>query len=162
MSRKTKTSAANKPANGNSAQGADAVVARIAAHIAEHHLAAGASLPAVRTLAQEWGFGPNTIRDGLLRAESLGLVQVQPRSGVIVREPDYKALVESLSKTLLLIVLKEDPNLVHLWDARETIEAQTAARAARRRLPEDLVKLRQLLQETQRVRADRQAFVEAD
>lgn len=144
------------PANGGDA------IRRLIDLIVRDNLPAGAPLPSVRELSIQWGIGRNAVRDGFVRAQTLGLVEIRPRSGVVVRTPDYAPLLDALSQTMLIKLRQEDPGLVHLWDARAILEAQAAAGAARRRLPEDLRELRRCLEEMERHRANRPRFVEAD
>jgi len=145
-----------------SANGAASVVARLVDLIMSDNLAPGDSLPSVRELAQRWKLGRNVVRDGLLHAQVLGLVQIRPRSGVVVRAVDHGPIIAALSQTLAIGLRQQDPSLVHLWQARAIIEMETAAEAARRRLPEDLQRLDQCLLEMQQARDDRAGFVQAD
>jgi GntR family transcriptional regulator, transcriptional repressor for pyruvate dehydrogenase complex len=142
--------------------GTDDVIQRLVDYVLTEKLSPGDPLPSVRDLSQRWNLGRNLVRDGLLRAQVLSLVEVRPRSGVILRAVDYELLVGTLSQTLGVAMWQRDPNLLHIWQARTIIEIETASGAARRRLPEDLHRLRGLLVEMKRVRSDRQKLVEAD
>jgi GntR family transcriptional repressor for pyruvate dehydrogenase complex len=138
------------------------IVALLVSHIATQKLAPGDALPPVRALAQLWGVSPNTVRDGLLRAETLGLLDVKPRSGVFVCEPGYGRLLDLLSGTLTLVLHRRDPTFVHLWETRALLEVESAAVAARRRLPEDLQAMRAAVELMQHRRARRAEYVAAD
>jgi GntR family transcriptional regulator, transcriptional repressor for pyruvate dehydrogenase complex len=144
------------------ADSANATVRRIVDLITERGLTAGDHLPTVRELSKRWRVSPNVVRDMLVRAQMIGLVEIKPRSGVIVRSLDYTPLVETLSQTLPVSVGQRDPNLVDLWHARAVIETETAANAARRRLTEDLQSLRQTMADMRSLVGDRARFIEAD
>jgi len=138
------------------------VVSRLIQFIRENQMRAGDRLPAIPRLAQEWQVKPSIVRDGLLQAQSLGLVRIDPRLGTFVQQPDLSPLVSTLSETLDLALMMDDRNLVHLGEARIMAEKETAAAAARRAQPEDLLQIRECLEDLQRAVSDRSAFVEAD
>lgn len=122
----------------------------------------GDRLPTIRQLSTTLGLGRNAVRDGLLEAQTLGIVRIEPRLGVFVQ--DHKPVNHSeglglaLEKTLSL----EEQNLFHLVDARLMVESELAAEAARTRRPEDLLPLRQVLETVLVMHGDRLAFIKAD
>lgn len=138
------------------------VVHRLLRTIRSEGLNPGDRLPSIRELAARWGIGPNFVRDGLLHAQTLGLVKVHPRSGAFVQAVDFSSLVDGLADTLETALAQEDSNLFHLIEVRALLETQVIDRAVARRRPEDLFPLRQALEEMRNVAEDRVAFVEAD
>ena len=64
---------------------AGGVVQRLIRYIKAEQLQPGDRLPSIRQLAQDWGVGRNAVRDGLLEAKTLGLVDLHPRAGAFVR-----------------------------------------------------------------------------
>ncbi len=138
------------------------VISKLIQFIRENQMRAGERLPAIPRLAADWQIKPSIVRDGLLQAESLGLVSIHPRLGTFVQQPDLTPMVTALSETLDLALMMDDRNLVHLGEARLMAERETVALAAERAQPEDLLIIRQRLEQLQQCVGDRAAFVQAD
>src|SRR6476660_958718 len=98
----------------------------------------GDRLPTIRQLSATLDLGRNAIRDGLLEAQTLGFVRIEPRLGVFVQNLDpangTDRLTPALEKTLC-----QDQNLFHVVDARLLVETELAAEVARTRRAEDLL-----------------------
>jgi GntR family transcriptional repressor for pyruvate dehydrogenase complex len=114
--------------------------------IREQGLAVGAQLPSIRELAERLELKPTAVRDALLRAQTMGLVRVRPRSGAFLT-----ALVPADTATppaggLFPVLTADAPNVFHLLDARRLIEIELAGRAAERRRLEDLLPVRRALE----------------
>jgi DNA-binding FadR family transcriptional regulator len=118
----------------------------------------GDRLPPIRQLSVKLGFGRNAIRDGLVEAQSLGYVKIEPRLGVFVQDPDPAPRADHLVQALS----QDEQNLFHLVDARLLVESEVAAEAARTRRPEDLLSLREALKVVLTSRGDRLDFIKAD
>src|SRR5262245_48961241 len=95
----------------------------------------GDRLPPIRKLSEKLGLGRNAIRDGLLEAQTLGLVRIEPRLGVFVQDIDPVNPHDGLGPTLTK-ALGQEHNLFHLVEARLLIEMELVAQAARNRRPE--------------------------
>jgi GntR family transcriptional repressor for pyruvate dehydrogenase complex len=119
----------------------------------------GDRLPPIRKLARVLKAGRNLVRDGLLEAQTLGLVKIEPRKGVFVAGDRAE---EGVCRMLERVLTRDEPNLFHLVDARLVVEAELTAEAARTRRPEDLLPLRQALERVLTVGDDREAYIEAD
>ncbi|MDZ4689046.1 MAG: FCD domain-containing protein [Planctomycetaceae bacterium] len=112
--------------------------------IRERGLAPGDQLPSIRDLADRLGVKPTTIRDALLKAESQGLVKVLPRSGVFLRAASLVAN-GTTNNGVTANRNADEPNVLHLLDARRLIEIELAGRAARHRRLEELLPVRRAL-----------------
>jgi GntR family transcriptional repressor for pyruvate dehydrogenase complex len=137
------------------------VVRQLISYICEHGLVPGDRLPSIRELAQQFEAGPNVIRDALMRAATMGLVKIHPRSGVFVQSLNYSSFVGALAQTCDAALLQVDHNLFHLLDARRLIEVELVGQAAQRRRLEDLLPVRMALDEVARGQMVEQR-VEAD
>ena len=124
--------------------------------------APGDRLPPIRQLAATLGVGRNAVRDGLLEAQTLGFVRIEPREGVFVQDLDSAGRADGLAPALERVLTQEGQNLFHLVDARLLVEVELAGEAARTRRPEDLLPLRQALETVLATRGDRLAFIGAD
>src|SRR5262249_31873291 len=107
--------------------------------IREQGLAVGAQLPSIRELADRLELKPTAVRDALLRAQTMGLVSIRPRSGAFLQ-------AQVPANGALPGMSVEVPNVFHLLDARRLIEIELAGRAAERRRLEDLLPVRRALE----------------
>lgn len=155
--------AARENGNGNgNGSSTRAVVRQLVDLIRSEGLSTGDRLAPIRELAGRFGVGANVVRDGLLQAQAMGLVQIQPRAGVFVQTVDYSPLVDALQETLQTTLFLEDPNLFHLNEARRLIEMETSAKAALRCRVEDLLPLSQHMRAMDESGDDLAQLIEAD
>jgi DNA-binding FadR family transcriptional regulator len=122
----------------------------------------GDRLPSIRQLSATLGFGRNAIRDGILEAQTMGFVKVEPRLGVFVQHLDLVNPAGGLAPALEKVLTQEEQNLFHLVDARLLVEVELAGEAARTRRPEDLLPLRQALEAVLTYHGDRLDFIKTD
>jgi DNA-binding FadR family transcriptional regulator len=122
----------------------------------------GDRLPPIRELSTKLGIGRNAIRDGLLEAQTMGFVKIEPRLGVFVQDLDPVSHADGLGPALEKVLTQQEQNLFHLVDARLLVEVELAGEAARTRRPEDLLPLRQALEAVLACHGDRLAFINAD
>lgn len=142
--------------------GARTVVRQLVELIQKERLTTGDRLAPIRELATRFGVGANVVRDGLMQAQAMGLVQIQPRSGVVVQSVDFAPMVDVLRETLESALTREDHNLFHLAEARRLIEMDTAGKAAGRCRMEDLLPLSQALQSMDHAAGDLQQLMKGD
>jgi GntR family transcriptional repressor for pyruvate dehydrogenase complex len=114
-------------------------------YINDKQLSPGHRLPPIKELAVELGLPPHAVRDALLQAQTMGLVQVRSRSGCYVGSVNFGPLVEVFSRSLPHVMPQRDHHLFDLLEARRLIEIELAGIAATRRRMTDLVPLRQAL-----------------
>lgn len=124
---------------------ADDLAQRIAQLIQRGDYTAGDRLPAIATMARQFGVGSPTLREALRKLETVGVIDIRHGSGVYVnRAPD------SLVITNPILHFAQDGAvekklLVDLIEARIPIEVQSATLAARHATPEHLAEMRRLL-----------------
>lgn len=144
-------------------QSPQGVLRRLVQLLRERGLSVGSKLPPIRELATELGTRPTAVRDALLQAQTMGLVEIVPRSGAFLRTVSYAPLVEALSSTLAPALVREDHNLFELLDARRLLEIELCARAAENRRLERLLPARAALEAMLGVtHAAREEYVAAD
>ena len=97
-----------------------------------------------------------------MQAQMMGLVKMLPRSGVFVQSLDFSSLVDALANTLETALMQEDNNLFDLIEARRLIEVEVVGLAAARHRMEDLLPLRQTLDQLVDSAEDRNAFIQVD
>lgn len=143
--------------------------------VQERRLKAGDQLPSIRELADRLKVKQSVVRDALLKAETRGLITVQPRTGVFLRAkvPAADGAADSVTEADVadpfqsaLLPDQHNPqhNLFHLLDARRLIEIELAGRAAQRRCLEDLLPVRRVLEEMLQLpaTATRSEYVDLD
>ncbi|HUY91216.1 MAG TPA: FCD domain-containing protein [Pirellulales bacterium] len=128
--------------------------------VRQRGLKSGDQLPSIRELAERLGVKQTAVRDALLKAEAMGLVNVLPRAGAFLRgsvpapATNGASLDESLAGALHDALLGGEQNLLHMLDARRLIEIELAGRAADRRRLEDLLPVRRALEAMLQLPAD--------
>ena len=124
---------------------ADDLAQRITQLIQAGEFTAGDRLPAIATMARQFGVGSPTLREALRKLETVGVVDIRHGSGVYVnRAPD------SLVITNPILHFSQDGAvskklLVDLIEARIPIEVTSATLAAEHATPEHLAEMRRLL-----------------
>lgn len=108
----------------------------------------GDRLPSIRALAEQHAVTASAVRDAQIQLQTMGLIKILPRSGAVVQSVNFESLVGAFANTLESALAQSDPSLFHLLDARQLIEVECAANAARKRSMEDLLPLRDALGET--------------
>lgn len=126
-------------------QQSQGVVRRLIEHIKSESLAVGDRLPSIRQLATKMSLSTNVVRDAMVQAQTMGLVELRPRSGAYIRSLDYAPLVDVLSDTLVTSLMQADHSLFYLLESRELMEVELVTQAARRRRLEDLLPVREAL-----------------
>ena len=122
----------------------------------------GDRMPSIRELAVTLGHGPNVVRDGVLHAQSMGLVKIEPRLGIFVQNPEAVRLSDDLSRSLHGALVRKDQNVFHLLEARIFVEVELAGKVARAKRHEELLPLREALEKVLACRGDRLDLIEAD
>ena len=116
--------------------------------VRDRGLRAGDRLPSIRELADCLSAKQTAVRDALLKAETMGLVEIRPRAGAFLRAHGSTAAPteQPLPGVLHAAVVREEHNVLHLLDARRLIEIELVGRAAERRRLEDLFPVRRALE----------------
>jgi GntR family transcriptional regulator, transcriptional repressor for pyruvate dehydrogenase complex len=138
------------------------IVSDLVDYVRRQRYVRGDRLPSIRQLAGALGMGRNAVRDGVLQAQAMGLVKIEPRLGVFVQDPDAGPAAEAPARVLEQALAGETHNVFHLIDARLLVELELVGKAARAGHSEELLPLRQALEAVLADREDRSAFIEAD
>jgi GntR family transcriptional repressor for pyruvate dehydrogenase complex len=122
----------------------------------------GDRMPSIRELAVTLGHGPTVVRDGMLQAQTMGLVKIEPRLGIFVENPEAVRLSDDLSRSLHGSLVRKDQNVFHLLEARIFVEVELVGKVARAKRHEDLLPLRGALEKVLACRGERLELIEAD
>jgi GntR family transcriptional repressor for pyruvate dehydrogenase complex len=113
---------------------AEEVISRIGRLVAEGEVALDGRFPSERALEARWRVSRLVIREAFRALEVQGVIESRPGGGRYLRSdrvPDPARL-----RRLRLEAGREQ--LLHLWEARATLEAEAAALAAQRATPAQL------------------------
>lgn len=124
--------------------------------IEKGELKQGDKLPSERFLAEKCQVGRPAIREALSALEIMKVIQIRPGEGTFVRETTMGAFDESLS------ILEDNISPFEVLQARKVVESGIARTAATQAKPEDLVALKELMQEMTRKLTLNQFSMELD
>ncbi|MGD9619273.1 MAG: FadR/GntR family transcriptional regulator [Mycolicibacterium sp.] len=131
------------------------VASRIQRSILEGRFAPGGRLPGERALAAEFEVNRTSVREALKTLESIGLVEIKPRSGVYVRTGAGAASPYEAHPPGMALV----PNTVlECLEARELIEVGAIGLLKERITQKALDRLHELLTAAQRAESEDEAL----
>lgn len=136
------------------------VATQIAAMIQTQGLKAGDRLPTERELGVQLDVSRTVIREAVKALSAAGLIRSRQGSGNYVNEPPHP-----FASAAIDLSMPVDPaHVLHLFEFRLTIEAQTAEFAAERITPRELLALEEVLGRNRDAAhaEDVRAFLESD
>lgn len=140
------------------------VVNQIQAAILNGKLSRGDVLPPERDLKAMFNTSRGTLREALRVLEERGLIEIKlgVHGGAIVRGVN----ADQMTRTLARMIQSQQVGLNHLAEFREGVEGNVASLAAQRATPEEIQRLRQLVEAADAYvfaeTPDRDAFIEVD
>ena len=111
-------------------------------YIAEKAAKGHESIPSLKTLSTELGMSVSTLREELLVARALGLVEVKPRVGIKILDFSF---LPAVSKSLALAVSIDKGQFRQFSDLRNHIEASYWYQAVSQLNQDDVEKLKQII-----------------
>ncbi|BCS98192.1 GntR family transcriptional regulator [Desulfoluna limicola] len=124
----------------------EAVARKIATRIHKGEWPPGTRLPPERTLTEHFAVSRSCIREAIHTLAEQQIVETRRGAGTFVSEPDESALSDRLAR---VVPLKTE-RLAEIFDVRQIIEPQLAARAALHITEEQLVRLKLLVYEQEK------------
>lgn len=140
----------------------DQVQSRLLSVIQTEGLRPGDALPSERELMESYSVGRPAIREAMQNLQRMGLVDIRHGERPRVAAPSFDRMVEQMSETMRHLLVHSSATMTHLKEARATFEMEMARIAAQKHSPGDIVDLRAILAEQERVRLDSSAFLETD
>ncbi|MBM3941865.1 MAG: FadR family transcriptional regulator [SAR202 cluster bacterium] len=134
------------------------IVQQFHALIREGALKHGDRLPAERELAEQFQVSRSSVREAIRSLERQGLVVSKPGAGTFINTETLDSVVTLLSSTFGT----GSDALRDAFEMRHLLEPPIAALAAQRATPEEVAKLREILEEQQRQIDQGDTGVEAD
>jgi GntR family transcriptional repressor for pyruvate dehydrogenase complex len=117
------------------------IVNSLLALIKERQLLPGDKLPPERELAQMMNVGRPSLRAALRALAVMNVIEIHPGLGTFISSLDPERLVKHLDFVFAL----DDSSVLHLFDARRTLEARTTALAACFITEDEITRLRAIL-----------------
>jgi GntR family transcriptional regulator, transcriptional repressor for pyruvate dehydrogenase complex len=133
------------------------IVEQIREQIAEGLLKSGDQLPSERELSEKFQVSRASVREAIRALESLGLVKIKSGDGTYIASS-----LQTLLSPLISVILQQKDVLLDIFEARQIIEPEMAALAARRAEPEEVDQMAAILDEQARQVADGGTGMEAD
>ncbi|MQA08158.1 MAG: GntR family transcriptional regulator [Pseudonocardiaceae bacterium] len=119
----------------------DQVVGRLEGDIVSGKYRPGDRLPTEAELCDTLGVSRSVVRDALRTLESMGLVHIQRRHGIVVAEPSGGQIAHALSLRLQW----SDMTMADVLEARRGLEQALAVEASCRGGPQDWQRMRGIL-----------------
>ncbi len=134
--------------SGPKVRASEAVVALVRVFIETNNFAPGDALPPERELAKSFGVSRHTLREALRIMEERGVVVSRRGSGTYIAP----VTLPQLQSALLQCLQSEVRHLKEIFQFRELLEPQVAALAAAVASPEDIDRLRELVETQEKTR----------
>jgi len=113
------------------------IVGQLQALMAAGTLKPGEKLPSTKELCERFGVGRSTMREALSALKAMGLIEIRQGGGCRVLAPSPAGFVPPELESLRM----NRETLLHLLEARRTLEVANAAIAAAKRTDADLAAL---------------------
>ncbi|MEP9407225.1 FadR/GntR family transcriptional regulator [Peribacillus frigoritolerans] len=118
----------------------------------------GEQLDSIQQLAENFQVGRPAIREALSALSSMGLIEIKQGEGTFVKTFDPAIMNHPLSAALLM----NQDNIKHLLEVRKILESGTAEVAAKKRTEENLIELKDMLFNMEKVSDDEELSDKAD
>lgn len=137
------------------------VLDRLVTAIATREFPPGSQLPSERELMAMVGVGRPSIREAMQALSRMGLIRISHGERARVVEPTAEMILDQVSSSVRLLLATSPDGLDELKEARRMVEAGLVRLAATRVGPEEIARLREVVEELRAAR-DGEAFVAAD
>lgn len=138
----------------------DEIIEQFKEMLNKGELKPGDELPSERELARMIGVSRPPLREALNALQSMGFVEIRPRSKIIVRSVAEKFLADPVS----ILIAKDMEKIFDLLELRSAMESWAAYHAAKRASQEDIERIGKIIekdQENLRLKRD-DAKIDAD
>ena len=136
----------------------EAIQDEIVRYITENALLPGARLPSEGSIARLLGVGRNSVREAIISLRTLGVIDVQPGSGLSVRGLDFVPVHDYFS----LVAAVDYESIKHIRELRMYIELGLADTLVARRTPAQLKRIKSVLKRFEAVAATGGYRIELD
>lgn len=132
--------------------------ARIKDYITDNHLLPGSRLPTEKELAVALGVGRSAVREAVKSLQILGVLDVKPKEGIVVKKFNFDPIIENLEYGLLV----DNSHILELLDLRIALENAYLTSAIEHATFSQFKELRDIIHEMERKAAAGQSVLEED
>ena len=140
----------------------DEVLDRLLRLISDGNLRPGDAMPSERELMERFGVGRPAIREAMQSLSSMGLVSISHGERARVQELTAQSIIRQVDLSAHMMLQRSSSSLEHLKEARLLFERGMVREAAAKATPEDVSKLRAIIEEQRQLLGKADAFMEAD
>ncbi len=119
------------------------IVEQIRLLVSEGHVKAGDRLPSERDLAERLQVSRASVREALSALEMMGLLEIRSGEGTYIKQVNIDSVVAPLAWVLSM----EKDMVLELLEVRKILETQAVVLAAERAEPEEIMDMREALEE---------------
>jgi len=118
----------------------------------------GDRLPTEKELAEQLGVSRPTLREALTVLEAIGLIEVRPREGSVVKSIIPQSIQEPIQELIDIDPFK----VLELFEVRKKIDSEGVAMAAERATPEELKEIKAISEELTREVAESESILKLE
>jgi len=123
----------------------DEIIEQFKEMLSKGELKPGDELPSERDLAEMIGVSRPPLREALNALQSMGFIDIRPRSKIVVRSVVEKFLADPVS----ILIAEDMEKIFELLEIRRAMESWVAYNAAKRASKEDIEKIEHIIKKDQ-------------
>lgn len=131
---------------------------RIKKYITDNHLLPGSRLPTEKDLALALGVGRSAVREAVKSLQILGVLDVKPKEGIVVKKFNFEPIIENLEYGLTI----DNRHILELLDLRIALENAYLVSAIEHATFSQFKELRDIIHEMERKAAEGQSILDED
>jgi len=140
----------------------DEVLERLLRLVSDGNLKPGDAMPSERELMERFGVGRPAIREAMQSLANMGLVSISHGERARVQELTAQSIIRQVDLSAHIMLQRSSDSLEQLKEARLFFERGMVREAAQKAKPDDVAKLRAIVEEQRLSLGKADAFLAAD
>lgn len=140
----------------------DEVLERLLRLVSDGNLKPGDAMPSERELMERFGVGRPAIREAMQSLANMGLVSISHGERARVQELTAQSIIRQVDLSAHIMLQRSSDSLEQLKEARLFFERGMAREAAQKAKPDDVAKLRAIVEEQRLSLGKADSFLAAD